>query len=201
MKMSEMHGVKHLVQDVMEASNASWIVLNEVEWAIDSDDIRPETARQILESECTEKILVRKIQEYLDWIEDNRVMLATKAKEAPMKEIYQRKEEQMKEDLNDSRGKFYPNATFEEKVAKVLRYIVAPITEEQAREFVEGAESHGYEIRVYEFGFGLKKVKDGFFETEAEEDCYIDDLLDRCLTVKRPCCKGHCCDEVGHIAG
>lgn len=82
MKMSEMHGVKHLLQDIMDASNASCIVINEVEWAIDSDDIRPETARQILESEGVEKLLLRKINEYLDWIEDNRVMLAAKAKEA-----------------------------------------------------------------------------------------------------------------------
>lgn len=102
----------------------------------------------------------------------------------------------MKDYMEDSRGKFCPNATFEEKLAKVLRYVAAPITEEQAREFVEGAESHGYEIRVYEFGFGLKKVRDGFFETKAEEDCYIDDLLDRCLSVVRA--KS---EVVGHEAG
>lgn len=108
----------------------------------------------------------------------------------------------MKEDLDGSRGKFYPNATFEEKVAKVLRYVVAPITEEQAREFVESIESHGYEIRVYEHAFGVKKVEDGIFESDAEEDQYFKDLFDRCLSVKRAqgTVVGHCCDERGHIA-
>lgn len=82
MKMSEMHGVKHLVQDIMDGCTAYSDFLDGIEWAIDSDDIKPDTAIWILESEGAEKFLVRKIQEYLDWIEDNRVMLAAKAKEA-----------------------------------------------------------------------------------------------------------------------